>query len=310
MRSRLAIILVAIMVAVAAVGPTSASAATEFGDSCVADAPYSPVALFEYSAPGNPLPTAAPSSGVITKWKVNLTTAAPEIPTGLKVVRQVGPESLLIVGDSTGTIRGGASSFDIRIPVQAGDRLAIHGVGGAPTVICETGEVNSQLGGFNPATSTGATVPFEQGEDNFRIPVAAILEPDADNDGYGDETQDACPQSATVQAACPLIALDTSAKVGNKAVVVLVAGSSEGPVTVKGVVRLGKGKKATLKAKAQTVVPGKLASFKLRFNARVIKRLKEMEPSQKLTLKITATATNVAGQVSVDKTKVKLKGQA
>jgi hypothetical protein len=140
--------------------------------------------------------------------------------------------------------------------------------------------------------------------------MAAVIEADADNDGFGDETQDACPQSAAVQTACPLIALDVSTKVGKKAVVVLVTGSSEGPVSIKGVARLGKGKKVTLKAKPKTVVPGKLASFRLKFNAKLKKRLQELEPSQKLTLKITASATNVAGQVSIDKTKVKLKGQA
>jgi len=309
MRRRLAVLAAASMALVAAAVPANASAATEFGDTCTADAPYSPVALFEFSAPGNPLPTAAPSNGVITKWKVNLTTAAPEIPTGLKVVRQVGPESLLIVGDSTGTIRGGSNSFDVRIPVQAGDRLAIHGVGEAPTVICETGGVDSHLGGFSPATTTGATVPFEEGDSDLRVPVSAILELDADNDGYGDETQDACPQSATVQVACPLVTLDASAKAGKKAVVVLVAGSSAAPVSVNGIARLGKGKKTTLKAAPKTVLPGQLSAFKLKFTAKLKKRLRELEPSKKLTLKITVSATNVAGQVSTDKLKVKLKGQ-
>jgi hypothetical protein len=309
MRSRLTVLVAGVVAMVAMSIPGTASAATEFGDSCVADAPYSPVALFEFSAPGNPLPTAAPSGGVITKWKVNLTTEAPEIPTALKVIRQVGADSILVVGDSTGTIRGGSNSFDTRISVQAGDRLAIHGVGEAPTVICDTEGVNSHLGGFNPAVATGATGPFEEGEADLRVPVTAIPEPDVDSDGFGDETQDACPQSATVQVACPLIALDTSAKVGKKSVVVLVAGSSEGPVSVKGVVRLGKGKKVTLKAKPKTVVPGRLASFKLKFNAKLIKRLQDLEPSKKLTLKITASATNVAGLITTDKARVKLKGQ-
>jgi hypothetical protein len=33
--------------------------------------------------------------------------------------------------------------------------------------------------------------------------VSAVVESDADGDGYGDVTQDLCPQSATTQAACP-----------------------------------------------------------------------------------------------------------
>jgi len=81
-------------------------------------------------------------------------------------------------------------------------------------------------------------------------------------------------------------------------------------VSVKGIVNLGKDKKITLKAGAKTVPPGKLLRFKLKFNAKLKKRLRELPPSKKLTLKITASATNVAGQVSTDKIKAKLKGQA
>jgi len=92
--------------------------------------------------------------------------------------------------------------------------------------------------------------------------------------------------------------------------VVLVASSTGAPVSVKGLVNLGKGKKATLKAGPKQVPAGKLVKFKLKFNAKLKKRLQELEPSKKLTLKITASATNVAGQVSTDRLKVKLKGQA
>ena len=54
--------------------PSGATAATEFGDNCVADyfelkVPY---LLYEGSNASNPLPVSAPSSGVITKWKVNI----------------------------------------------------------------------------------------------------------------------------------------------------------------------------------------------------------------------------------------------
>jgi hypothetical protein len=38
---------------------------------------------------------------------------------------------------------------------------------------------------------------------NYRPNISAVLEPDADNDGYGDVSQDACPQSAQTQVACP-----------------------------------------------------------------------------------------------------------
>ncbi len=37
-----------------------------------------------------------------------------------------------------------------------------------------------------------------------RVPVEAVLEADADKDGFGDETQDQCPSDATTQGPCPV----------------------------------------------------------------------------------------------------------
>jgi hypothetical protein len=90
---------------------------------------------------------------------------------------------------------------------------------------------------------------------------------------------------------------------------VLVATSTDAPVGVSGTVKLGKGAKANLSAKPKPVPAGKLVRFTLRFPAGLKDRLKELKPKRKLTLKLTASATNVAGLVSTDKTKTKLKGQ-
>ena len=76
-----------------------------------------------------------------------------------------------------------------------------------------------------------------------------------------------------------------------------------------GWVKLGKGKQAKLSAPAKTLTPGPIARFKLKFPAKLKNRLKELEPKQSLQLKIAAQATNVAGTVSADNLKVKLKGQ-
>jgi hypothetical protein len=44
-----------------------------------------------------------------------------------------------------------------------------------------------------------ATGPFP----NYRVNVSATIEPDADRDGYGDETQDRCPTDPSTQGPCP-----------------------------------------------------------------------------------------------------------
>jgi hypothetical protein len=146
------------------------------------------------------------------------------------------------------------------------------------------------------------------------VPLAAVIEPDADGDGYGDETQDKCPQSAAFQTECPVVVLDSLPIAGKNAVTVLVGISNEAPVTVSGSVKLPKTAKASASAAAklkkvtQTVSPGKLGRFVLKFPGKLKAALKELPKGKKLKLKITASAANVAGQVSTDTTKLNLKG--
>jgi len=306
MRSRIAIALTALAMATV---PASASAATEFGDACAANDVEDGVGIFEISAPGNPLPTAAATNGVITKWKVNVIPTDQSIPAALKVVRQTG-SGILVVAEASGNVTGGSNAFDARIPVQAGDRLGIYGpdedIG---TLFCDTGGELAHIAGFVPGP-VGSTNPWEDGDAPIRVPMVAVLEPDVDSDGFGDETQDQCPRSAALQTACPVVTLDAVGLPGAKSVTVMVATSTATPVTVSGVVKLGKGKKATLKAGTKTVAAGQLVRFKLKFNAKLTKRLQELEPSKKLTLKITASATDAVGLVSSDQINAKLKGQS
>jgi hypothetical protein len=304
--------LMAAMLAVAAtslVAAPAASAATVIGDQCVANQGAEGLGIFEVSAPGNPLPTAAPSNGVITKWSVNLVPAPVVVPTQLKVVRPVGPNQLLIVGESAlANVGPGANSFPTRVPIQAGDRIGLYGPSEIGTLYCQTETEKGAFGIFLNAAA-GATTLFEQNESNARVPVTATIEPDADNDGYGDETQDACPQSAATQAACPMVTLNISATAQKKLVTLLITGPIAANVTVNGVVSLGKGKKAKLKGGTKAVAPGAFTKFKLKFTSALIKRLEELPPSKKLTLKVTSSAPNTVGAPTKKVIKVKLKGQ-
>src|SRR6201999_3743537 len=102
--------------------PTSASAATEFGDSCVAnDTIEAPITFAELSAPGNPLPTAAPVSGVLTHWRFNVVPILFALPVTMKVLRLNGAaKSSTVVGEATGAALSGSTTFPIRLPIQAG----------------------------------------------------------------------------------------------------------------------------------------------------------------------------------------------
>jgi hypothetical protein len=313
MRRRFSIVVLLAIGLVSVVAPSGASAATEFGDNCIGNEGLnSPITLFEISATGNPLPPAAPSAGVITKWKVNLVPAPVTIPVTMKVLRPTGPTTALVVGEASGNITGGANSFDTRIPVAAGDHLSSFSASEIGTIICEDPtEAPAVLGGFegsggSPGSNVNyVTVPAP----GIRIPLYATLEPDADGDGFGDETQDACPQSNAAQVACPVVKLSLSATAKKKSVTIAVTGTAAANVTVNGKVSLGKGKKAKLKAGTKAVAPGAFTKFTLKFPAKLTKRLKELPPSKKLTLKVTTSAPNIAAAPTKKTINVKLKGQ-
>ncbi len=304
----------ATLIALAVAQP--AAAATEFGDNCDGNAPVPTYTLTTLSTPDATLPLTAPTSGVLTKVKVKVTAALPfSIPEQIKVLRSTGGNNYTVTKQATIQVTAGENVADVRIPIQSGDKLGTRGLpfkigeseSEGASIIC-TG-VPGVLGGVAGDVGEGSTAEFKElGE--ARLPLRGVIEPDADNDGYGDESQDGCPQSGAVQTPSPLIVLDISPSAGKKSAIVYVAANATGAISVKGTVSLGKGKKTTLKAGPKTVNPGQIVSFKLKFNSKLQKRLKELQPSKKLTLKVTASATNVAGLVSTDSAKVGLKGQA
>jgi hypothetical protein len=315
-RISLAASIAAVLLSLAAA--SGAAAATEVGDNCAADdsTEGSSVGLFEVSAPANPLPAVVPSGGVITKWKVNVAPTPGMAPQGLRVLRlDPAAKTALVVSEANATITGGQNVFDTRIAVQAGDRLGLFGSSeSVGTLLCEDPGGADAVGIFSGPTPVGGTSPYLEGPAPYRIPVAAVVEPDADNDGFGDETQDKCPQSASTQAECPVVVLDSFALAKKGSIVVLVAASESGSVSVGGNAKLPKSSgasssaKAKLKAVKKNVTAGKIARFTLKLPGKLKAALRDLPKGKAITVKLTATATNVAGQVSKDKSKLKLKG--
>ncbi len=301
----------AAVLAISALSAPSASAATEFGDNCIGSTVTSSpsITVFELSVPANPLPIVAPSAGVITSWKV--TSASPlSIPQNFRLIRDAGPKAAQVVAEATGILTTGLNTFNVRIPVQAGDRAALYGASELGNLVCITLEKNS-IGGIVGGGGVGSTDPVVETSAEARIPVTATIEADADGDGYGDETQDKCPQLASVQADCPVIAVDIATALKRKgSVVVLLTTTGEAPVKVTGTVSLGKGRKAKLASKARAVPPGKVARFTLKFPKSLKKRLQELGRKRSLQMKVSASATDLIGRVTLDQLNARLKGQA
>jgi hypothetical protein len=215
-------------------------------------------------------------------------------------------------------VTGGENTFETRIPIQAGDRLGLFGNSGAiGTLFCaenpETENPGNTMGIIPGNPTTGGTATIAETESEALVPVAAVIEPDADNDGFGDETQDKCPQNAAVQTACPvvtLVSLGISASARKSLATVLVTSSQQATVTVAGTVALGKGKTVKLNGGTQIVAPGPFSKFTILFPQKLKSKLKQLSRKRFLWLKLTASAPNASGLPTVATSKVKLKGQA
>lgn len=317
---RLALAFAVIFATSAAVGVGSASAATEFGSGCAANkVTEGAVWVSTGHSPASPLPVTAPISGVITEWRVNSNlevsaegNLAGEFPRifqpRLLVLRSAGPESFTVVGEAQGgplTLKG-SNTYLARVPVQAGDYL---GIGGDPYALaCVTEDQADTFGATVGGTPVGSTFKVELAK-GLQVPVTARIEPDVDGDGYGDETQDHCPQSAAYQAPCPVVVVSSLSLAGTKAVSVYISTSLAAPITVTGIVKLAKGERVKLRAPIKTIAPGTMAHFRLSFTKRVRKALRALPVKRSLRLTIAASAPNLSVTRSIAKSVLKLPGQ-
>jgi hypothetical protein len=322
---------VAVMSVVAATLAFSggASAATVVGSNCGAkNATISKTIISLKNSPANPLPSAIPSAGVITSWNFNLfipITGSGLYQEQLKVFAPAGPNQYKVVGESAlSTIGVGSTNFLTRIPVASGDLLGSQVIASSPTetaqgiLFCETEDPGDEVAFVGGDPTVGVTATALGTEKEVQNPVSATVEPDADGDGYGDETQDKCPSDASTQGPCPAppappappkaappTTLSASAAAKKGLVTVTLTSSAQANVTVGGSVVLGKGKSASLSPSTQIVAPGSLAKFTILFPAKLKTALKALPTSKKLSLTLTASAP---GATSTNLT-VKVPGQ-
>jgi hypothetical protein len=197
----------ALVLTVAIAIPLAAHAATTIGQTdsnsipCVG--PYFVMQTDVGSQPGYLVP---PGRGVITSWSVDDTkTGQAGASLRLMLMRPVtGATYTVVARDSPRTISSPSAlnTFNSRIPVSGGEIPALW-VAGTPVSIvsCEFSTANSGdvLGVASVSTEPqkGDTVGLA-GQSSTRLNLSALVAPDADGDGYGDQSQDACPQDPAI----------------------------------------------------------------------------------------------------------------
>lgn len=245
----------------------------------------------------------APSSGVITRWGSHLNSGSGTNPTRLKVFRPgSGIGQFTIAGESKlENQQPGPNSFLTRIPVLAGDSIGLHSLLGVG--LCPAGPDETTLTSLDPVElSLGTEVPFWLLLPG-RLALSATLEPDVDQDGFGDLTQDQCPQLKSVQAACPILSITNVAIAGRGFTDILVSPSTSAAVTVSATAAIPKiGKKrassVTITTTPQTVPPGSIWRFKLRYPTKLRNAMTQLSKKQKIKVAVSISAVGIANTVN------------
>ncbi len=180
------------------------------GDCEIFTGPCTIASFIEPSEPaGDPYSGGAPVAGVITKFRIYAETAtASPLSFLLAEVSRPNPAdestalaSIVATGPKV-TIKPTAEAeimeFPARVPVKKGQQLAIE-----TTAVQATYQSSSDKFSyfFSPPLVEGAGLRGST-EPTGELLVQATIEPDADGDGFGDETQDQCPSQKTTQGPC------------------------------------------------------------------------------------------------------------
>ena len=195
--------------AILVIATTGATAGTQIGETfvpswfCRSDTSF----LQTISAGA---PYAAPHDGVITTWRFQAPASGTDL-LKFKVGRPAGDRRFRVVGESglTDPAPGTLNSYSIQIPVLAGDVIGFYWNAGntdaGENVLCSK-SVEGYAQQINKGDVAASTTAIFGQELDFQLDISAILDPDCDKDGLGDETQDTstshCPtckgQPATI----------------------------------------------------------------------------------------------------------------
>jgi hypothetical protein len=266
-----------------------------------------PVAPFS-TVPGTP--SYETPHGVLTSWRFHSSGDSAAGAVRLKIFRYTGPDLVfkVLAESSLKTLEPDtAYDFKERIPVDQGDLLGLTAVGDAEVGITVPGTPQNQLaqfgGGDIPPGETGtATIAWP----DLRPSVAAMVEPDADGDGFGDATQDKCPVDRTTQAVCQFSfgKLKRNKKRGTALLPVTVPGAGTLSLSGRGVA--GQQASASRAASTRGRAVASASTVKLLVKGKG-KKKRTLNETGKVKLNLAITYTPAGGDPSTKSMKVKLK---
>ncbi len=188
------------------------------------------------TGPGVTPYTVPAGGGVITSWET--TSLGSDGWVRLRVFNTAS-STITPVGESdrVDLVVAPPMSHPTRIKVSGGERLGLSiNSQGAYGCLFSSDNANNQIG-FSQSGPLGQTATLADGA-RFQglVSVSAVVEPDADTDGFGDETQDKCPGVTDLESGgCLTVVLGKpklNAKKGTATIAATVGGA--GVLTLKG----------------------------------------------------------------------------
>jgi hypothetical protein len=268
--------------------------------------------------------TQAPSNGVVVRWRVNGASG----PLALRVLRTAAGFNHTFVSTSAlGTpATTGVATFPTRQPIHAGDRVGIEVGPSSEVSSTAPGPAGSSAAVWSGTPDGSAAAPLVTGDAVFAY--NADVEPDADGDGFGDETQDQCPANASTPGPCPpaLPSLGTTpppdttppalspsgrrARLSKRGSISFFVTSNEN-ATGQAALSLRVPKAAStvrITKRSITLVAGRRTKVSLKLSTRNATRVRNaLTKKKRLTAKITLTFEDAAGNAATEKLNLRLK---
>jgi uncharacterized membrane protein YgcG len=146
---------------------------------------------------------ASPISGVVVRWSV--ISGSNPFSARLRVIRGQG---VVVLGETVSINSSGRHDFPARLSINAGDVMAVDLFNFQPLMppLVTAGAPPDNARSFeqwNDPPDAGDMGPPTMTNMASEVLVSAVVEPDADGDGYGDETQDGCPTDPSTHGPCP-----------------------------------------------------------------------------------------------------------
>jgi hypothetical protein len=203
------------------VAPASASGAVTFGpdlsavpdEACGSCAALTLIRIDGAAETGSPAAAVLETDQIKTRDNGGVGTIRVLSPTGV-TDQYVNGGDVPISVTADASPEGHLTTVPARVPIQIGDRLGVS----FPSVISPR-YLNSDPDALyairvedppgSPLHARGSPALYDMhgGGTKAEALVAGTVEPDADHDGFGDETQDRCPVSAGFQGVCPATAI-------------------------------------------------------------------------------------------------------